>query len=306
MASTGDFPDALDPVFSDMFPEGEVFEGEGLNLVSTLYQELSSTRPEERLTSISGLPKAPRFTGSLTYKDPDQGYDVTITHITNAFGVQITRHLWDDDQHDQIQRIFEGFRNSFWETKQDDASDMFNQAFTANPLDTFNHTENVALCSNSHTTPVSGVSTSSGYDNLSTSALSATALAADRYTMRLSKNFQGIRIDRVPDCVFVPAELDDEALKITQTRVGLDTAAGDVNVQAGRYQVISSVRLTDTNNFFTINKDLCKRSLLWYTRDGLETDRMESFDQFNFKGRGWERYGYGWLFWQGIIGHSVS
>jgi hypothetical protein len=153
---------------------------------------------------------------------------------------------------------------------------------------------------------VSGVSTTSGFDNLSTAAASATALAADRYTMRLFKNFQGIRIDKVPDYVLCPAELEDELLKITQTRTGLDTAAGDKNIQAGRYRVISSVRLNDTNNFFTGNMALTKRSLMWYTRDEMETDRMESFDQFNFKGRGWERYGYGWMFWQGLIGHSVS
>lgn len=303
MPSTGDFPDALDPVFRAMMEEP--FDGEEQSLVSQFFDMETSDRPEERLTSISGLPKPPNFMGTLAYRSPDQGFDVTATHIEVAMGTQITRRLWDDDQHGKIKRIFSGFRNAFHERKQDEAADFFNGAFTTTSA-FYNHSEGVSVCNNSHLTPSSGVSTASGFDNLSTAGLSATALTADRYTFRLFKNFKGFSIDKVPDTIFVPAELDDEALKITRTRVGLDTAAGDVNVQAGRYRVLSSTRLSDANNWFVMNMRLLKESLIWYTRKAFESDRMESFDQFNFKGRGYERYSHLWLFWQGLLGHEVA
>ena len=302
--SKGKFPDSLDPVFAAIMKEP--FEGEAPDIRNELFGVEKSTKSEERVSSISGLPKPSRFTGTLSYSSPDQGFDVTATHVTVAMGVQITREMWDDDQHGEIHDIFSGFRDAFHEGRMDDAADILNQSFTANPLDFYNHTENVALCSNSHTTPSSGVSTSSGFDNLSTAALSATALAADRYTMRLFNNFKGFPIDKVPNLLIVPVELEDEALKIVQTRAGLDTAAGDANIQAGRYRVFGSTRFSDSNNWWTANRELLKKSLRWYERVPFETDRMESFDQFNFKGRGYERYSYLWLFWQALLGHQVS
>lgn len=302
--SKGKFPDSLEQSFGAIMKEP--FSGEDQDLRKFLMTMEDSDKPEERLSSISGLPKPSRFLGTLAYRDPDQGYDVTATHVTVAMGTQITREMYDDDQHGQIKAIFSGFRDAFHEGKQDDVADLLNLSFTANPTDFFSHSESLALCADAHTTPSSGVSNSSGFDNLSTAALSATALAADRYTMRLFKNFKGFPIDKVPNLIIVPVELEDEALKIVQTRMGLDTAAGDKNIQAGRYRVVGSTRFNDSNNFWVANQELLKKSLRWYTRVKFETDRMESFDQFNFKGRGYERYSYLWLFWQGLLGHSVS
>lgn len=298
----GGFPDSLDPVFRKQVPEN--FNRTN-DLIPILFSMEGSDRAEERLTSISGLPNFPRFTGAVTYRGPDQGFDVTATHVNYAMGVQINQELWEDDQHGQIKKIFAGFGRAAFNTRQIDAALMLNQAFTTS-IEFFNHSEGVSLCNNSHTTTVSGVSTASGFDNLSTAGLSATALTADRFTYRLFKDFQGNPIDEVPDLIIVPAELDDEAQRITKTVVGLDTAAGDVNVQHGRYQVVSAVRLTDANNYFVINKRLMKESFVWYDRVKFNSDRMEAFDTYNFKGRARMRYSYLWLFWQGILGHQVA
>ena len=298
------FPDSLDPVFARLVEENF---NQAPDLVPQLFNtSLKSSRDQEKLSSISSLPDFPKFTGTLTYKSPTQGYDVTAQHIEFAMGVQIQRKLWDDDQHGKIRSIFEGFGDSAFKSRQKDAAQPFNLAFSVDP-EFYTHTEGVSLCNDSHTTTVSGVSTSSGYDNLSTAAISATSLTADRYTMRLFKDFQGEPVDEVFDEVFCPAELEDEVLKIVQTRVGLDTAAGDVNVHAGRnFKVISSVRLTDANNYFVMNSKLRNQSLYWIDRIPFEKDRMDSFDQYNFKGRAYMRYSFVYLFWQWILGHSVS
>lgn len=298
----GGFPDSLDPVFRKQVPEN--FNRPD-DLIPILYGMEGSDRAEERLTSISGLPNFPRFTGAVTYRGPDEGFDVTATHVNYAMGVQINQELWEDDQHGQIKKIFAGFGRSAFNTRQVDAALLLNGAFTTT-IEFFSHSEGVSMCNNSHTTTVSGVSTASGFDNLSTAGLSATALTADRYTFRLFKDFQGNFIDEVPDLLFVPAELDDEASVINRTSTGLDTSAGDINVQKGRYQIVSSVHLTDANNYFVANKRLMKDSFVWYDRVKFNSDRMEAFDTYNFKGRARMRYSYLWLFWQAILGHQVA
>ena len=298
----GGFPDSLDPVFNKQVPEN--FKGPD-DLIPVIFGVESSSKAEERITSITGLPNFPRFTGALAYRGPDQGFDVTATHVNYAMGVSIGQELWEDDQHGQIKKIFSGFGRSAFNTRQIDAAALFNSMFSTGQ-EFYDHTEGVALSSNSHTSVVSGVSTASGFDNLSTAGLSATALTADRYTFRLFKDAQGNPIDEVPDILFVPAELDDEASVITKTSTGLDTSAGDINVQKGRYQVVSSVRFTDANNYFVANKRLMKDSFVWYERVKFESDRMEAFDTYNFKGRARMRYSYLWLFWQAVLGHQVA
>lgn len=301
--TSGAFPDALNPVFRKQSRED--FAGTP-DLVGQLFGSGSSDRNQERITSISGLPDFVAFTGSVSYAGPDEGYDVTVTHKQFARGVQIQRTLWDDDQHGQIRQIFTGLGRAAHNTRQKDAAQPFNTAFTTDS-EFYTHTEGVSLCSNSHTTTVEGVDASSGFDNLITNEMSGTAFTVARYTMRLFNDFQGEPIDEVFDEVLVPAELEDEALVILRTRTGLDTASGDANVhQMRNIKLMSSARLTDSNNWFVMNSRLRNDNLVWIDRTPFETARMEAFDQMNFKGRGYMRYSYYWLFWQFILGAQVS
>ena len=69
---------------------------------------------------------------------------------------------------------------------------MLNNAFSIDTL-FYNNSEGVALCSNSHIT-TSGASTSTGFDNLGTASLTATAVAAARISM---VDFRGDRAERI-------------------------------------------------------------------------------------------------------------
>jgi len=297
------FPDALNPIFEAY--KKEEFAGSTPDLVPRLFGTGKSDRDKYQASSISGLADFTAFAGNVDYASPVEGYDVTATHVEFAQGVQIQRKLWDDSQTEKIKQIFMGQRRAAYNTRQKDAAQPFNNAFTTDN-EFFSHSEGVNLCSNSHTTPMSSVSTASGFDNLLTASLAGTAVTAARYTMRNLKDFTGEPIDEVPDCILVPAELEATAEEIVKTRTGLDADTGNYNVEQGRYEIISTVRLTDTNNWFAINKRLMKDNLIWIDRVPLELKRMEAFDPISFKSRGYMRYSYLYVFWQWLIGHQVA
>lgn len=302
IVSQAGFPDSLDPVFKKIVKDGF---GEKQDLVGVFFGKDTSDRHEEKYNSISSLDDLPEFGGSLTFLAPVEGYQVLVTHKEFAGGVNIQRKMWDDDQHGQIRKLFADLGRSGKRTRNKDAAQPFNNAFIVDS-EFYAHDEAVSLCSSSHTTPDGDVSTSSGFDNLYTAALSGTAVAAARYNMRLLKDLKGEPQDEVPDMLCVPAELEDKALEIVRTRTGLDSAEGTRNIQEGRYRVFSTVRFTDTNNWFAINESNMKENLKWIDRVTFEEARMDAFDQIQFKGRGYQRYSYFHLFWQWVIGHQVS
>lgn len=296
------FPDALQPDFREVtlqkFNEIE-------DPVGKMFTIKSSDRHSETVSAIGPMGDLPKFTGTLSYDGPDQMYDVTAVHVEFAGGVQIQRALYDDDQFDVINDFFGMLGRAGKLTRLKDAYQLLNNAFSIDN-EFYNHTEGVGLCSNSHTSTRAGVSTSSGFDNLSTAGLSATALTADVITFRQFADNAGEPIDIEPNEIYAPINLEDQLSEIIKTRFGLDTAEGNVNVHDGRFTVKTSVRLSDTNNYFLCNSSLRKEALYWYDRIPFETGKMESFDQYTAKGRAYMRYSFLYKFWQFILGHEVS
>ena len=110
----------------------------------------------------------------------------------------------------------------------------------------------------------------------------------------------------MPDTLFVPIDQEDRANEITKTPYGLDTGNRNINVDAGRYEVIPWNYITDTNNFFMVNKALMKKFLKWYDRIKLEFHNITEFDTFIAKWNAYMRYSIIYGDWRWIIGASVS
>ena len=151
---SGSFGDLLDPRFRKIF--FETYK-QLPSMRGNLYTEISSDRDTVRDSSVGTLGDLVEFTGTITYDDMSQGYDVTETHKQFASGYQVERVLFDDDQFNIMDRRPAGLATSVARTQETHSARLFNNAFS---IDTFfyNHSEAVALCSNSHTT-TSGAST---------------------------------------------------------------------------------------------------------------------------------------------------
>lgn len=272
--------------------------------LSDFYRMDTSQDSFERTSEAGALPDFTEFGGTVTYQSQNQGYDVTYTHKEFVNGFQITRDLYDDDRHGIWERKPKALADAYMRTRQKHGARVFNNAFS---VDTyfFNHTEGVALCSDSHTT-TSGASTSTGFDNKITSSLTATAVEAARIQFRGFRGDQGERISVMPDMLLIPVDLYGRAYEIVESAGKPDSANNDANVHKGAYKIVDWEYLTDSNDWFMMDSNLMKDMLVWYDRIKLEFGMAEELDTLVAKWRAYARYSAGYDNWRWILGASVS
>jgi len=300
--TTGAFGDLLDirfqKIFDDNFPQ--------LNdMLPELYMfEPNNGRIDMRFSQVSGYDDIPQFSGSVTYQSAAQGYDTTITPIEWASGIQVERRLFDTDQFSIMNQRPAGLARAAQRTRQKHGARPFNNAFAVDSF-FYNNTESVALCSNSHTT-TTGASTASGFDNLVTTALSATALAAARIQMRGLRDAQAQKGDVEPDEILFPEDLYEVAFEINSSMGKVDSAENNRNVHFGRYKMMEWPRLNDANNWFLMDSALRRESLKWFDSVPVEFAFAEDMDTLVAKWRLYMVYGNGHVDWRWIVGANVS
>jgi len=299
--SVGNFGDLIDKRVTKLFYD----EYKQLpDKIPAIYAVESSSDSFEKWSGVGSLPDFTQFAGSVTYQSQAQGYDVTATHVPFANGIQIERELYDDDRHGIWERRPKSLAQAAQRTRQKHAARIYNNAFS---VDTFfyNNSEGVALCSDSHLTN-SGVSTASGFDNLTTAALSAVAVAAARIQMRGFRGDVGERISVMPSKLVIPVDLYEIAYEIAESEGKVDSANNNANVHKGKYEVMDWEYLTDSNNWFMEDASARKNYLVWFDRIPLEFAMAEELDTLVAKWRAYMRYSFAWFDWRWVLGANVS
>lgn len=301
--TSGAFGDLLDPRFQRIFHEQ-------YNQLPDMLGELFSMQPHNgrdimTWSEVGAFGDWTQFTGRVTYDSIYQGYDTTMTYLEFASGFQVERKLFDDDQFNIMDRRPAGLATAAMRTRQAHGARLLNNAFSN---DTFFYvrSEGVALCSNSHTTNAPGVSTAAGFDNLGTSALSATAVAAARIAMRTFRDDRGNFIEMAGDELWYPPNLFEEAEEIVSAVGKLDVANNNPNVHKGRYTLKEWNYLTDANNWFMTDSTMRRQSAYWVDRVEKEFAYAEDLDTIIAKWRGYMRYAMAAIDWRWIYGHQVS
>jgi hypothetical protein len=304
-AVSTNFADLLDPRFEKIFNESKDREQVKDMIPMFFGSPADNGRADVRMSSVGAFGDFSQFSGSVDYDDVSQGYDVTGTHIEFTSGFQVERKLFDDDQYNIMDKRPAGLAQAATRTRQKHAARLFNNAFS---VDTFfqSHSEGVALCTNSHTTNASGVDTSDGFDNLLTSALSATQLATARIQFVNFRDDRGNFFNSVPDTIVIPPDLYDTAYEIVKSRGKPDTAENNANVHEGAYQVKEWIYLTDSNNWFLTDSSAQKQHASWVDRIPLEFAMAEDIDTMVAKWRAYMRYMWMWDQWRFILGSQVS
>lgn len=299
--SVGNWYDLLDKRVTKFFDDTYTALPDRL---SEVYDMLSSSDSFEKWSSGGALPNFTQHTGTVVYQSMAQGYDVTATHVPFSNGIQIERELYDDDRHGVWSGRPKALAKSYHQTRQTYGARLFNNAFS---VDTFfyNNSEGVALCSDSHTTN-SGVSTSTGFDNLTTSSLSATAVEAAYIQMRDFRNDVGQKITVMPSKLIVPVALYPTAHEIVKSMGKVDSANNNVNFSHGMYEIFDWEYLTDTNNWFLMDGSMQKECFKWFDRIPIEFAMAEELDTLVAKWRAYARFSFFWRDWRAILGGSVS
>jgi len=281
--------------------------------IDTFYRMLPSSSAWEEFFEVGALPDIPEFSGKLEYLSASPGYHVKIEAKEFAGGVMFERKLLDDKKYNVLDDRVGMLAESAYRVREKYGVRPFAYAFSSS-FDFMTSEENLSLCNDSHTTK-SGTSTSSGFDNAGTSALSKTAVNATRILMRKFRNDISERIIIEPDTLIVPDNLADTAYEIVgntptgaSSQLDSSSANNTVEVNYRRFKVIPYMRLDDydTNNWFMVDSKLMKRYLVWIDRIKSEFNNTIDFETFIVKHSAYFRIANGWLDWRFCFGHNVS
>ena len=275
--------------------------------IPEIFTMTTSDKAVNEYYNVGTLGDIPEFNGRLEFLELSPGFHVTIEPAEFAAGLEWQRKFVDDNQY-QVMRDGRGkLMSSCMRTKEKKgASPFINACSTAYTFQTSE--EGVSLCSTAHLTK-SGTSTSSGFSNSGTSALSRTSVAATRILMKMFRNDRSELFEAGDDyALLVPLSLEEKAHEIVASPYNPDDANDKANFHKGRYEVIPWVRLedNDTNNWFMLNKSLTKQSLIWIDRIMPETNMTVDFQTYSIMDSIYARFGWGQLDWRFLYGQLVG
>lgn len=309
----GSFPDLLDPRFRKIFTDE--YRKQHADMVPVLHGMPGATQPQrdtERYSSVSGLPRMGQFTGSVDYASVYQGYDTTASYTEFAQGIQIERTLMEWDQKNIMEARPRALARSAFRRRQLDSTRHLRNAFA---VDTFFQSggDAVALCSNSHTTTASGVSTTAGFDNLATLAFSGANLATLQIQTADFRDEQAEPIEVVLDGIIAPIDLYESVWEVVNSMGQVESAQNNRNVHYGAYTIIflrNKVDFPDVNDWFGVDMTMMKEMVFWfdqvYPGGQPEFGFVEDFDTFVGKWRAYQRYTKLIWDWRFVCGSQVS
>lgn len=267
-----------------------------------LFNVMESQRAEENGTGMGGMSpdawdqyKASGSKGSL---DMDQLFTQTYTHQEYPVRLMIEKKLMLNDQYDRIGRVVQRAGISAEQKMELDAFSLLNNAFSTS----FNWSDGKPVCSATHPRARTGSAT---YSNRGTSALTKAAVSATRIEMQRFKDDRGNIIGVNPTELWVPPELEDTALEITNSLLDPASANNAANPQNGRWVVIPAPRLTDTNNWFMVDGTWRQQVVNWYEREAMVPmliDEDTTHVVYEMK----LHYSFGVDDWRWIYGHEVA
>lgn len=278
----------------------------GMNLVpgmrAQLFHVQSSTLATEKGTGLGGVSmdawdqyKSNRTKGRLTF---NQLYTQDYTHVEYPVQVVIEKKLLQFDQYGKINQYARRVGISAEQKREIDAASLLNNAFSTS----FTFSDGKPLCSATHP---KNPDSSATYSNRGTSALTADAVSATRVLMMHTKDDKGNEIGLMPNELWVPPELEDQAIKITQSLRDPGNANNDTNAQQGRWTVKPWLRLTDTNNWFMSDSTWRNETTNWYdvgTSEPMVVDETTTDITYEIK----LFYSFGVDDWRAWYGHEVA
>lgn len=297
MITTGNWQDALEPIARKNF---QVAFKEVPADRELIYSPKKSTKLTETYLEMGDVGEVEEFNGDLEYDDISQGYKSTITQREFAKGMKIQRKFVETDQLDVVESLPKMHGLAARRKMAGDIFSIFNDAFST--AQTTNDT--LQLCSSAHTSNQDGISTTQA--NRGTSALSAVALETARVAMKAFMTNRDNLFEVVPDMIIVPRALEEAAFEIIKSSGKVDTANNNRNFHMGRYKMLVSDWLDDSNNWFLVDSELMKQMTVWNNVVPLEFGQANDFDGLVAKYRMYMFYGVGTRDWRFVFGSEVS
>ena len=315
MIVQGNFTDLLEPGVREIF---DTDAGRPLPVRDALYRVVSSAKAEDHYTGLGSRRLVPAYEGTLGNEDFDQYYKTTLSNILFVDGLQVERSLLEDEQYGEIRTRSEQFAGSFPATQDQDAADIFINAFTDSGTDrtgaSTNGADSVGLCSTAH--PYSPAQSGSTQSNEGTLALSMDNAESTMIAMRKFTTDRGRRMNVNPDLVVVPPDLqrDAQAIFPRDARVVWEPGSAEfnanmfaTNVDGVGVRVVVWNLLSDVNAWFMIDSRLMRQHLIWQERVPISLGSGKlAWDEESVQFVGRMRYARGHTHWSWIYGQNPS
>lgn len=308
MMISANFPNLVDPVldhvYSTSYAEGVQEMG---GWVEKIYTVKSNSRSVDRSLGLGGLSDLAEFTGTFHEDSISEQYVKTFTPKAYDKKVVISKQLFEEDEYDEVKQFPEEMGYAAARTRTKNAVSIFAQAFNTASTSPAIVGDTLSLCNSAHT---STSSDGANQSNTGTTALSYSAILSTRLLMRKFRNDRNELIHVVPDVLLVPVDLESTARKILESDLEPDTTDNNANVATSFYgkklELWVCDWLTDTNNWFLINKRMMKKACRWYDKVKDERKTVYDHDRRAIMYSVYERYSFGVSDWRWLYGHNVA
>lgn len=230
-----------------------------------LFNMESADREIVQNTSLASLGRFEQVSAAevAPLDELSQSYNKTFRMIKYAKMIAISKEMIRDEKWGLINKAVQSIGRSAKETQLVNAFNVFNGAFSSSLTPAF---DGVALISASHPSLVGNQSNTLAAQ----SDLSDTSLKEAERVFRKVQDERGKRLNIMPQCLLVAPDNMHTARELTLSPFLPGTANNNIN-SIGKYQVIDSPYLTDTDAWFLLAAPR-DHGLRVITRQELETD----------------------------------
>jgi phage major head subunit gpT-like protein len=285
--------DTLEPGFLEIFLDNYK---ETERIYTSLFNVKSSMKQDERISAFTGFgyPVPKSENAPISYEDPVQMYDTVFTHITYAKGFKVSRESLDDDQYNIISRMPALLGKSMRRWEENSGSLVVARAFNQSYLGG----DAKSLASTVHPRSDGGSSQS----NASATGLTLTEANYEtaRLAMRNQLDDKGMKVDVMPNKLYVPIALEKTARILFESNLRAGTADNDLNFYKGTLQIVPWIYLDNISTTAWYLCDTDQANFMWFWRDKAEFKNDTSFetDAYLYKAR--ERFTNGFGDWRGF------
>ena len=253
---------------------------------------------------VGDIPDPLPFDGITKYQEVSPGYWSKIEPREWAGGIIIERLLWETEQYGAIEDMVKGLPRAMKRIRNKHAIDEFANA-SSTAFNFVTSEEGVALCSTAHTTKADGVSTTTGFSNLSVLTFDAVNLEAVRLQGIGIKSDIGERVfDWDFDTIWYGSTLAAEVNEAIESQRKPDTNFNNDNYQAKlRWKTLEIPMLDDygTKTWGILDSKKMKKYNLWHDLIKPEYDKVDEFDTKVRKRSSYGAWGCGPVGWRWIV-----
>lgn len=269
-----------------------------------MYRKESSTKNYEEYVQAVGLGIAPRKPEGqpISFDSMQQGFVTRGTNAAYGLGIITTHEELKDNLYVKLTKgRVEKLRRSFNETKNINATNVYNRAFNTAYLGG----DGVSLLNTAHPNMSGGT----WQNKLAVdSALSQAAIEDMLILMMQAKDDRGFIEPLMGDKLIVHPNNYFNAKRILGTTKQVGTNNNDINpinteglLTGG---LISNPYLTATGPWFITTN--CQDGMIWQEREGLEVWEDNDADTRNYKVAAYERYVFLWANPRGLFGSNAA